>query len=71
MIVMARVGEGARQDGVTAFIVERGTPGLIIERSIPMVADTLTYELILEDCRLPEGAVLGQIGPAMRRCSCG
>jgi acyl-CoA dehydrogenase len=62
MIVMARVGEGARQDGVTAFIVERETPGLVIERSIPMVADTLTYELIFEDCRLPEGAVLGQIG---------
>jgi alkylation response protein AidB-like acyl-CoA dehydrogenase len=62
LIVMARVGDGARQDGVTAFIVERNTPGLIIERSIPMVADTLTYELVFDDCRLPEGAVLGQVG---------
>jgi alkylation response protein AidB-like acyl-CoA dehydrogenase len=62
LIVMARVGEGARQEGVTAFIVERRTPGLIIERAIPMVADTLTYELVFDDCRLPEGAVLGQVG---------
>jgi acyl-CoA dehydrogenase len=62
MIVMARVGEGARQDGITAFIVERGAPGLIIERAIPMVGDTLTYELVFDDCRLPDGAVLGQVG---------
>jgi acyl-CoA dehydrogenase len=62
MIAMARVGEGTRQDGVTAFIIERGTPGVIIERPIPMVGDTLTYELVFEDCRLAEGAVLGEIG---------
>ena len=62
LIVMARVGEGARQEGITAFIVEKGAPGFNIERAIPMVADTLTYEILFEDCRLPEGAVLGQVG---------
>jgi acyl-CoA dehydrogenase len=62
LIVMARVGEGQRQEGITAFIVERNTPGFIIERAIPMVGDTLTYELVFDDMRLPEGAVLGQVG---------
>jgi acyl-CoA dehydrogenase len=62
MIAMARVGDGRRQEGITAFIVERGAPGLVIERSIPMVADTLTYEVVFDDCRLPEDAVLGQVG---------
>ena len=62
MIAMARVGDGGRQEGITAFIVERGTPGLNIQRAIPMVADTLTYELTFDDMRLPEGAVLGQVG---------
>src|SRR5690606_38056275 len=62
LIVMARVGEGARQDGVTAFIVEQGTPGFIVERAIPMAGDTLTYEVVFDDCKLPEGAVLGQVG---------
>jgi len=62
LIVMARVGEGQRQEGVTAFIVERGTPGFTIERAIPMVGDTLTYELVFDDMRLPEGAVLGEVG---------
>ncbi|MBV9508706.1 MAG: acyl-CoA dehydrogenase family protein, partial [Caulobacteraceae bacterium] len=62
LIVMARVGEGQRQEGVTAFIVERGAPGVTIERAIPMVGDTLTYELVFEDAHLPEGALLGQVG---------
>ena len=62
LIVMARVGEGQRQEGVTAFIVECGTPGFLIERAIPMVGDTLTYELVFEDMRLPDDALLGQVG---------
>ena len=59
---MARVGGSARQEGVTAFIVEQGAPGFIIERAIPMTGDTLTYEIVFDDCQLPEGAVLGAIG---------
>ena len=62
LIVMARVGEGQRHEGITAFIVERGAPGFTIERAIPMVGDTLTYELVFEDALLPEGALLGQVG---------
>ncbi|WP_337188143.1 acyl-CoA dehydrogenase [Phenylobacterium sp.] len=61
-IVMARVGEGERQEGVTAFIVERGTPGFIIEREIPMLGAATTYEIVFDECRVPEDAVLGQIG---------
>jgi len=31
IILMARTGDGKRQEGVTAFIVEKGTPGFIIK----------------------------------------
>jgi acyl-CoA dehydrogenase len=61
-IVMARVGEGDRQAGVTAFIVEKGTPGYIIERAIPMLGLAFTYEIVLDNCRLPADAVLGEVG---------
>ena len=61
-IVMARTGEGKRHEGVTAFIVERGTKGFIIEREIPMLGGQRTYELIFEDCRIPATQVLGQEG---------
>ena len=62
IIVMARTGEGKRAEGVTAFIVERGTPGFIIEREIKMIGGKLTYELVFDECRVPESQVLGALG---------
>ncbi len=62
IIVMARVGNDARQGGITSFIVEKGTLGFIIEREIPMIGGHSTYEIVFEDCRIPAGAVLGEIG---------
>ena len=62
VIVMARTGEGKRADGVTAFIVERDTPGFIVEREIQMLGGRRTYELVFEDCRVPDAQVLGKIG---------
>jgi alkylation response protein AidB-like acyl-CoA dehydrogenase len=62
IIVMARVGNDARQGGITSFIVEKGTPGFIIEREIPMIGGGSTYEIVFEDCRIPSDSVLGEIG---------
>jgi alkylation response protein AidB-like acyl-CoA dehydrogenase len=62
IIVMARVGSDQRQGGITSFIVEKGTPGFIIEREIPMLGGEPTYEIVFEDCRIPEDSVLGEVG---------
>jgi alkylation response protein AidB-like acyl-CoA dehydrogenase len=62
IIVMARVGDGQRRGGITSFIVEKGTPGFIIEREIPMVGGSHTYEIVFDNCRIPEESVLGVIG---------
>lgn len=62
VIVMARTGEGKREEGMTAFIVERGQKGFIIEREIAMIGGRRTYELVFEDCRVPESRVLGELG---------
>ena len=62
IIVMARVGSDARQGGITSFIVEKGTPGFIIEREIPMLGGEATYEIVFEDCRIPQDSVLGEVG---------
>jgi len=48
--------------GVTAFIVEKGTPGFIIEREIAMLGGARTYEIVLDNCRLHEDQVLGKVG---------
>ncbi len=63
MILMAVTDptKGAR-GGITAFIVDKGTPGFIIEREIPMLGGVRTYELVLEDLRLEDTQVLGEVG---------
>jgi alkylation response protein AidB-like acyl-CoA dehydrogenase len=62
VILMARTGEGKRHEGITAFIIEKGTKGFIIEREIPMIGGQRTYELVFEDCRIPARQVLGKLG---------
>ena len=63
MILMAVTDpdKGAR-GGITAFIVDKGTPGFTIEREIPMLAGARTYELILDNLRLKDSQVLGEVG---------
>ncbi len=67
---------GAR-GGVTAFIVEKGTPGL----SVGTLEDKMgirgssTAELIFEDCKVPKENVLGDVGAGfivfMKGLDCG
>jgi acyl-CoA dehydrogenase len=62
-IVMALTDKEKRaRGGITAFIVEKGTPGFVVEREIPMLAGHRTYEVVFEDCRVPESQVLGKVG---------
>ncbi|MBT8082963.1 MAG: isovaleryl-CoA dehydrogenase [Gammaproteobacteria bacterium] len=62
MIVYARTGEGS--SGVSAFLIERGTPGF----STPQKLDKLgmrgsdTSEVLLEDCRVPAANLLAEEG---------
>ncbi len=63
-VVLARTGELLDSHGITAFVVERGTPGFKggkKENKLGMRASE-TAELIFEDCRIPEENVLGNIG---------
>ena len=62
-IVMA-VTDKARgvKGGISAFIVDKDTPGFVIERRIPMLGGASTFEIRLEDCRIPVGQLLGREG---------
>ncbi|MEZ5816712.1 MAG: acyl-CoA dehydrogenase [Hyphomicrobiaceae bacterium] len=62
MILMARVGNGKKHEGITAFVVEKGTSGFEIAREIPMLGGHRTYELVFENMRLPADAILGKVG---------
>jgi acyl-CoA dehydrogenase len=50
------------REGVTCFLVERGTPGYRVVRSIATIAGTEPCELVFENCRVPKTQVLGEVG---------
>ncbi|MCE2740022.1 MAG: acyl-CoA dehydrogenase [Sphingobacteriales bacterium] len=68
-VVLARTGDLLDSNGITAFVVERGTPGFSggkKENKLGMRASE-TAELIFEDCRVPKENVLGKIGDGFKQ----
>jgi len=63
-VVYARTGKEGRHGGVSAFIVEKGTPGFSAGKNLIKmgVRTSHTSELIFEDCEIPEGNLLGEEG---------
>ncbi len=63
-VVLARTGELLDSHGITAFIVERGTPGFEggkKENKLGMRASE-TAEMIFTDCRVHKSQILGNVG---------
>ncbi len=54
--------QGATRGGISAFLIDKGTPGFNVVRRIPMIGGAFTYEIALEDCRVPASALLGKQG---------
>ena len=61
-IVMAKTDGAKGRAGISAFLVDRDTPGFNVLRRIPMLAGAFTYEIALEDCRVPGWKLLGEEG---------
>jgi butyryl-CoA dehydrogenase/short/branched chain acyl-CoA dehydrogenase len=63
-IVFANVNPQAGYRGITAFLIERDAPGFTVGKKEDKlgIRASSTCELILEDCRVPQENVLGEIG---------
>jgi alkylation response protein AidB-like acyl-CoA dehydrogenase len=63
-IVFATVNPDAGYKGITAFLVERGTPGFTVGKKEDKlgIRASSTCELLFDDCRVPKANVLGEIG---------
>ncbi len=62
-IVMAVTDKEKRaRGGMSAFLVDKDTPGFNVLRAIPMIGGAVTYEVALEDCRVPGWKLLGVEG---------
>jgi hypothetical protein len=64
VIVFARTSEGIGPYGITAFIVTAGTPGMDTTSEIDKMGlrTSPMSEVALDECVVPESAVLGRIG---------
>jgi alkylation response protein AidB-like acyl-CoA dehydrogenase len=75
-VVFARTGPGERTKGISAFIVERGTPGFTQgapERKFGFRSSELC-QLYFEDAKVPKGNLLGTPGDGwrqLRECGAG
>jgi alkylation response protein AidB-like acyl-CoA dehydrogenase len=69
LVVLVRTGELLDSNGITAFIVEKGTPGF----SAVKIKDKLgvraseTAELIFDNVRIPEENVIGEVGMGFKQ----
>ena len=63
-LVFANLNPEAGYRGITAFLVEAGTPGLTVGRKEDKlgIRASSTCEVILEDCEVPAGNLFGEEG---------
>jgi alkylation response protein AidB-like acyl-CoA dehydrogenase len=63
-IVFANVNPEAGYRGITAFIVDRGTPGFTVGKKEDKlgIRASSTCELVFEDCVVPKSQILGEVG---------
>ncbi|KEQ28866.1 acyl-CoA dehydrogenase [Pedobacter antarcticus 4BY] len=68
-VVMVRTGEKGDSKGISAIVVERGTPGFAAgkkENKLGMRASETT-EMIFDNCRVPAENLLGQVGEGFKQ----
>jgi acyl-CoA dehydrogenase len=61
-VVFARTAEGEGSRGVSAFVVESGTPGFEVAERVEVIAPHPLAHLVFRDCRVPSEQRLGEAG---------
>lgn len=74
--VAARTGPGTperRHEGISMFLVERGSPGLIVSRKLDKMGMRAsdTAELVFQGCRVPAENLLGEEGRGFYQLTAG
>lgn len=64
VVVMAMTDKTKGARGITAFLVDKGNPGMKygVEENKLGLRGTITSEMFFEDCRVPEENQLGELG---------
>lgn len=67
-VIYAKTDTSAGPRGITAFIVEKGTPGFSQAQKLDKLGmrSSNTCELVFEDCEVPEENIMGGLGNGVR-----
>ena len=64
--VFAKTDPGQGSRSLSAFIVERGTPGFDDSQRLELLAPHPIGEPVFDDCRIPQGSLIGERGQGLR-----
>jgi len=66
--VSAVTDPSLKNRGISAFIVEKGTPGFSFGKKEKKmgIRGSATYELVFEDCKIPKENLLGELGKGFK-----
>jgi len=53
------------ENGISTFVVDAGTEGMTVRRSLPVLRDHWPTELALENCRIPASNLIGEEGKGL------
>src|SRR4029077_4324148 len=67
-VCFAKTDPAGGHEGISAFVVEAGTPGFEVGRIEPKlgIKGSTTGELFFDECRVPAGNLLGEEGDGFR-----
>ena len=67
-VIFAMTDKSKGNKGISAFIVEKGTPGFSfgVKEKKMGIRGSATYELVFTDCRIPKENLLGKIGEGFK-----
>ncbi|MEV4429753.1 acyl-CoA dehydrogenase family protein [Streptomyces sp. NPDC049602] len=64
-IVVARMA--GTEEAYSAFLVDLDTPGcMVLDGEVPMSGQQMEGDLVFENCRIPAGNLLGEVGQGLR-----
>lgn len=67
-VVAVRTGQSKGSKGISTFIIEKGTPGFIMEKTLDKIGcqDSITAQILLQDCIIPTKNLLGSEGEGFK-----
>lgn len=65
-VVFASTDPDKKAKGISAFIVETDTPGLVLKEKTPLLSPHPIGVIGLEECRVPENRLLGKEGEGLK-----